>query len=97
MYTIVIHKKAKKEIDKIPDTYARKIVETIYKLAENPRPSGCKKLSGSDEYYRVRVADYRIIYFIEDEILYIEVIKIGHRKEIYRKRWFCFKFLDKLR
>ena len=86
MYTIVIHKKAKKEIDKIPDIYARKIAETIYQLAENPRPSGCKKLSASDEYYRVRVADYRIIYSIEDEILYIEVVKIGHRKEIYKKR-----------
>ncbi len=86
MYTVVIHKKAKKEIDKIPDLYAHRIAETIYQLAENPRPLGCKKLSDSEEYYRVRVANYRIIYSIEDEILYIEVIKIGHRKEIYKKR-----------
>lgn len=85
MYTVVVHKKAKKEIDKIPDIYAIKIAEAIYGLAEEPRPSGCVKLVGSNNYYRIRVADYRIIYSIEDNILYIEVIKVAHRKESYKK------------
>ena len=85
MYTVVIHKKAKKEIDKIPDIYAIKIAEAIYGLAEEPRPRGCIKLAGSNNYYRIRVADYRIIYSIEDNILYIEVIKVAHRKESYKK------------
>ncbi len=86
MYTVVIHKKAEKEIDKIPDVSAIKIAEAIYDLAENPRPSGCVKLIGSNNYYRIRIADYRIIYSIEDDILCIEVIKVAHRKESYKRR-----------
>ncbi|WP_298652300.1 type II toxin-antitoxin system RelE/ParE family toxin [uncultured Proteiniphilum sp.] len=86
MYTVVIHKKAKKEIDKIPDVYAIKIAEAIYDLAENPRPDRCVKLTGSNNYYRIRVADYRIIYSIKDNILYIEIIKVAHRKESYKRR-----------
>jgi mRNA interferase RelE/StbE len=53
-------------------------------LVNNPRPDGCKKLVGLDNIYRIRVGLYRIVYRIEDEILYIEVIKIGHRKDVYR-------------
>ena len=52
-------------------------------LATNPFPSGCIKLSGSDRAYRIRVGDYRIIYEFLDEILTIEVIKIGHRRDVY--------------
>jgi mRNA interferase RelE/StbE len=55
---------------------------SIYALAENPRPTGCKKLKGRDSY-RIRVADYRVIYEIADKVLSIEVIAIGHRRNIY--------------
>jgi mRNA interferase RelE/StbE len=54
-------------------------------LAENPRPVGCEKLS-VQEYYRIRLGNYRIIYSIEDDKLIIIVIKIGHRKDIYCKK-----------
>lgn len=57
-------------------------VKQLYDLAENPRPQGCKKLKGRLGY-RVRVGDYRIIYEIFDTILVIEVIDLGHRKDIY--------------
>ncbi|MEB2787253.1 type II toxin-antitoxin system RelE/ParE family toxin [Algoriphagus sp. E1-3-M2] len=54
----------------------------MFNLADVPRPNGCKKLKGK-EAYRIRVADYRVVYEIADKILYIEVIAIGHRKDIY--------------
>ena len=61
----------------------RRIVERIRKLEENPRPSGCEKLSGQDKY-RVRQGRYRIVYSIEDQDLVVNVVKVGHRKDVYR-------------
>jgi mRNA interferase RelE/StbE len=84
MYRVVIDKRAKKEIDKIPLVYAKKIAFAIYDLEDNPRPVGCKKLVGYDNTYRIRVGLYRIIYRIEDDILYVEVLKVGHRKAVYQ-------------
>ncbi len=56
-------------------------------LAENPRPVTCKKLQGADDLYRIRVADYRIVYSINDAILVIEIIRIGHRSKIYQQKF----------
>ena len=84
MYKVVLTKSAEKELFKIPKVYSVNIVKHLVELINNPRPNGCKKLSGYENIYRIRVGMYRIVYQIEDEILYIEVIKIGHRKDIYR-------------
>lgn len=54
-------------------------------LAENPRPPGCVKLQGGDELFRVRVGDYRIVYQIQDAVLVVLVVQVGHRREIYRQ------------
>ncbi|MEM9216250.1 MAG: type II toxin-antitoxin system RelE/ParE family toxin [Cyanobacteria bacterium P01_F01_bin.150] len=55
-------------------------------LAQNPRPDGCKKLKGKNKiYFRVRVGNYRIIYTVDDGVLLIVVVAVGHRKEIYKK------------
>jgi mRNA interferase RelE/StbE len=83
MYRIEIKKSALKELSQIPPPYNKKIVEAIDELALNPRPLGCKKLKGS-EAYRIRVADYRIVYTIEDIIELIEVQRIRHRKDVYK-------------
>jgi mRNA interferase RelE/StbE len=69
-------------LEKISEPYYTNIKRAILKLANNPRPQGYKKLKGRDGY-RIRVANYRIIYDTFDNILLIEVIEIGHRKEIY--------------
>lgn len=66
----------------INEPYYSNIKRAIYNLANNPRPAGCKKLKGRDSY-RIRVADYRIIYEIFDDILLVDVIDLGHRKDIY--------------
>lgn len=53
-------------------------------LAENPRPIGSEKLTGSEDLHRIRVGDYRILYQIQDDALLVLVVKIGHRREVYR-------------
>jgi mRNA interferase RelE/StbE len=85
MYTISIKPSALKELSKLPKATVKKTEKAIDALAENPRPDGVKKLKGSEgDLYRIRVGDYRIIYYIEDEIKIVDIIKIGHRKDIYR-------------
>jgi mRNA interferase RelE/StbE len=85
MYNISINQSALKELGKLPKAMAKKAEKAIDALAEEPRPVGVKKLKGADEdLYRIRVGDFRIIYSIEDEIKIVDVLKIGHRKEIYR-------------
>ena len=84
MYQINITKHALKEISSLPNKVSKQISLTIDDLAENPRPTGCKKLKGEKEYlWRVRVGDYRIIYKIEDVVKVVEIRKVGHRKDIY--------------
>lgn len=83
MYKISIKKSAQKELQQISPPYNQKIVEAIDALAENPRPEGIKKLKG-EEAYRIRVADYRVVYTIEDIIQIIEVQRIRHRKDAYK-------------
>jgi mRNA interferase RelE/StbE len=81
-YKIEIKKSAQKELKNLPDKALKKVIEKIGSLVANPRPAGCKKLSG-DEKYRIRIGNYRVLYSIEDEILVIFIVKVGHRKDVY--------------
>lgn len=81
-YKLVLTRTAQKQLDKLSDLVAGPLLEAIQELAQNPRPSGCKKLKGR-QGYRVRKGDYRIIYDVHDDVLIVEVVAIGHRKEIY--------------
>jgi mRNA interferase RelE/StbE len=83
MYSITIKKSALRELSQISSPYSTKIIEAIDKLAGNPRPENVKKLKGV-EAYRIRVADYRIIYTIEDVIKIVEVVRVRHRKDAYK-------------
>lgn len=83
-FKLRIKKSAAKELEAIPrKSDRRRLVARIQALAENPRPRGCKKLSGS-ERYRVRQGSYRIVYAIEDDQFVVYVVKIGDRKRVYR-------------
>ena len=84
MYTVLIRKKALKEIQVIPSPFKENIIKAINELARNPRPFGCKKLKGDEELYRIRINDYRVIYSIEDKIKVVEITSAGHRKGIYK-------------
>ena len=83
-YRLLIKPLAVKEIEAIPLKRERqRVVERISKLAEDPRPFGSEKISGQDKY-RVRQGRYRILYVIEDQNLIVQVVKVGHRKDVYR-------------
>jgi len=82
-YKIEIKKSAAKEISKLPKVSIKRIVNKIQTLSDDPRPNGCKKLSG-DEKYRIRIGVYRVLYSIMDEKLIIYIVKVGHRKEVYK-------------
>lgn len=82
LYKIEISETATKQLDKLPRKISEDLIEVIQSLAENPRPNGSKKLKGR-KGYRVRKGNYRIIYDVYDKILVIDVIAVGHRKNIY--------------
>ena len=84
MYKIKIAKRAQKEFKKIPNVYQKKISKAIHELAETPMPSGVKKMQGATNRYRIRVADYRVIYDIDNGEMVILIIKVGHRQQVYR-------------
>ena len=82
-YEVIVPKSVRKELDRLPDEIANRIFERLVELETNPRPSDVKKLKGRDAW-RIRVGDYRVIYEIQDRVLQIIVITVGHRREIYR-------------
>lgn len=82
LYTINFTKQAFKDLDKINEPFYSNIKQAIINLSVNPRPNGFKKLKGR-EGFRIRIGNYRVIYNIYDNELVIEVIALGHRKNIY--------------
>ena len=83
-YKIEIKKSVYKEIAKLPSKDIKIILSKIESLSDNPRPVGVQKLS-IQEKYRVRCGIYRILYKIEDDILVIIVVKVGHRRDVYKR------------
>ncbi len=82
-YKVYFKESVEKDFTAIPKKDLVKILRRIKALSENPGPSGCEKLTGR-ERYRVRQGRYRIVYSIEDEVLTVWVVKVGHRKDVYR-------------
>ena len=85
-YKVEITSTAERQLKKLPVSAREKIGLLLQALAQDPLPFGVKKLSGAESTYRLRVGDYRIIYDIEKRVLRILVLKVGHRKDIYRGR-----------
>lgn len=83
-YKIEVSATAEKQLKKICRPDQVRIVRAILQLAENPYPRGCRKLSGYEDVFRIRVRTYRVIYSVERSQIVIVVLKIGHRKDIYR-------------
>lgn len=83
VYQILISTAARKQLSALPAFIHNRIIEDISNLSSSPRPTGCKKLKGYKNAYRIRVANYRVIYEIEDKVLRVLVVAIGHRKDIY--------------
>ena len=83
-YSVEFKKSAKKSFLTLPKPVIQHITRLIDALSENPYPAGCKKIAGSDHTYRVRQGDYRIVYSVFNARLIVQIVKIGHRKDIYR-------------
>jgi len=83
-YKIKLKKSIYKDLRKIPHQDQIKISKVIKKLSNNPRPEKVKALSGT-RYFRIRCGEYRVVYDIQDDVLIVLVIKVGHRKGVYRK------------
>ena len=84
-YRVLIKPSAAKEIEAVGQKKDRqRIVASIRTLAWDPRPVGCEKLAGQQDRYRLRVGRYRIIYSIGDAELLVVVVRVGHRKDVYR-------------
>ena len=82
-YNVLIRRSAAKELEEVEPRERRRVVDRIRALAGEPRPSGCEKLSGKDKY-RIRQGSLRILYEIADEDLTVTIVKIGHRRDVYR-------------
>ncbi len=82
-YELIFRKSVAKDLRVFPKRDVKRIVQRIRSLADEPRPPGCEKLSGR-ERYRIRQGDYRIIYEIEDSRLTVLIVKVGHRRDVYR-------------
>ena len=82
-YSVLIKASAAKELEHLPDKLRRQIARRVQALGVDPRPAGCEKLTGED-LYRLRQGAYRIVYAIQDAVLTVLVIRVGHRREVYR-------------
>ena len=85
MYKIEWKHSVKKELKKLKKSDIPRIIEAVENLSVNPYYTGTRKLQGCEQLYRIRVGEYRIVYSVKNEVLLVEIIRVGHRKDIYRK------------
>jgi mRNA interferase RelE/StbE len=83
-YRLEVTATAERQLKKIGREDRIRILRSISHLANEPRPDGCRKMSGYDAVYRIRAGDYRVIYEIDGKKIVIVILKIGHRKDVYR-------------
>ena len=84
MHEILIELSAERDLRRLPQDLFKRIIPHIKKLKDNPRPDGCRKISGSENDWRIRIGDYRVIYEIDDKGKVVRIIKVRHRKESYK-------------
>jgi mRNA interferase RelE/StbE len=83
-YSVEISSTAERQIRRLPRSDQIRVVRAISSLATDPRPSGCRKLTGHDDVFRIRVGRYRVLYSISGRCLTIIVLKVGDRRDVYR-------------
>lgn len=83
-YKVEVSKSAEKSLFKLPKESICKIVKAMEGLSIDPYPAGCRKLAGEKSTFRVRVQIYRIIYEVHDALVLVKILKVGHRKDVYR-------------
>jgi len=84
LYAVSFRRSAEKDLRRLDAASQQRVLRAANSLARNPRPSGCRKLHGSDNAFRIRVGDYRIVYTVDDEVLVVAIERVRHRREVYR-------------
>ena len=84
MYRILLERAAERDLRRLSHDIRDRIIAALQELARNPRPPGCRKLSGSKNDWRIRVGDYRVVYEIADGMHEVRVNRVRHRREVYR-------------
>ena len=84
MYNVLLERVAERDLNRLATDVHDRIRETLQKLARNPHPTGCRKLAGTENDWRIRVGDYRVIYEIADAVREVRVHRVRHRREVYR-------------
>jgi mRNA interferase RelE/StbE len=84
MYRVLLERAAEKSLSRLASEIHDRVIAAIQALADDPRPPGCRKLTGSEHDWRIRVGDYRVVYEIADEIRVVRVNRVRHRREVYR-------------
>ena len=85
-YRVEVTPAARRDLAKLPQDVLRRVDAHILALAENPYPPGAKRLQGDEGFFRIRVGDYRVIYMVERGRLVILIVRVRHRREVYRDR-----------
>lgn len=84
MYRVFLERAAEKQLKQLSAKLHDRVIAAVRALAKNPRPTGCRKLTGTDDDWRIRVGDYRVVYEIDDATKEVRVNRIRHRREVYR-------------
>ena len=84
MYEVLLERRAERDLKKLSQAMFYRVIPQIKELSENPRPSGCRKITGSKNDWRIRIGDYRIIYEIDEKEKAVKVMRIKHRREVYK-------------
>jgi mRNA interferase RelE/StbE len=82
-YLLEVKQSAQRELDALDNAVFARIDRKILSLADSPRPSGCKKLKGYKDQWRIRVGDWRVIYLIDDRAKLVTITRVAHRREVY--------------
>ena len=84
MYDVYLEKAAERDLKRLQPKIFQQIIFHIKGLVDTPRPSGCHKIAGTKSDWRIRIGDYRVIYVIDDKAKVIKVMRVRHRREVYR-------------
>lgn len=84
MYRLLLRSSARKDLDRLRGGTWERVRDALLALTENPRPKGCRKLRGGADTYRIRVGDYRAVYDVDDQAEEITILRVRHRREVYR-------------
>jgi mRNA interferase RelE/StbE len=84
VYEVLVERTAERDLQSLPQAILKRIIPRIKALSDNPRPSGCHKLTGSRNDWRIRIGDYRVVYEVDDARKRVRIFRIRHRREVYR-------------